>query len=354
MDGSDLKNIVFPLLEWYSAHKRSLPWRENKDPYRIWVSEIMLQQTRVDTVIPYFERFVSELPDAASLAVCPLPRLQKLWEGLGYYSRVRNMQQAAIQVMDEFGGELPRTRAQLLTLKGIGDYTAGAIASIAWQEPVPAVDGNVMRVIARLICYPQDILKASAKKEITAMLEKVIPPDRPGEFNQSLMELGALVCVPGHAPACGDCPLGSMCEANLQQRQDQYPLRLARTRQTVQHRTILLIQDGGRTALRKRPVHGLLAGLYEPVNLEGSLSAEQALDWTRQQGLAPLFIERLPDSRHLFSHLEWRMSAYRIRVASFETDPPGLIFADRQEAGGTYAIPSAFQAYRNYYKEVPS
>ena len=350
MEPERLGLIVDPLLAWYRQHKRVLPWRGQTDPYRIWVSEIMLQQTRVEAVIPYYERFLRELPDVRALAGCPLSRLNKLWEGLGYYSRVRNMQEAAVQILEKYGGAFPRSRKELLTLKGIGEYTAGAIASIAFQEPVSAVDGNVLRVIARLTGYRQNILDTSAKKEITAWTADIIPRQAPGEFNQAFMDLGAMICVPNAVPLCGSCPLEAWCTARRDELTDSIPLRLSKTRRKTEERTILLIQDGSRTALCRRPEKGLLAGMYEPVNLEGFLEAEQALDWVKDHGLVPLHVEKLPDSKHLFSHLEWRMTGYRIRVSSLESSGNReLLFADSGEVGRTYAIPSAFRAYRGYY-----
>ena len=209
----DLYKIVEPLLAWYEKNRRKLPWRENVSAYRVWVSEIMLQQTRVEAVKPYFARFIDALPDVSDLADCEEEKLLKLWEGLGYYNRVRNMQKAAKTVMEEYGGQLPDDYEKLLSLKGIGSYTAGAIASIAYGIPVPAVDGNVLRIITRLTQDESDIMKQSVKKRVEQALLEVMPQKRAGVFNQALMELGATVCVPNGAPLCEACPWKEFCLA---------------------------------------------------------------------------------------------------------------------------------------------
>lgn len=201
------ENIAEPLLKWYDKNKRILPWRDKDNAYYTWVSEIMLQQTRVEAVKPYFARFIQELPDVAALAAAPEERIVKLWEGLGYYSRVRNMQKAAIQVMEEYDGRIPEDFETLLSLKGIGRYTAGAIASIAYGKKVPAVDGNVLRVYTRLTENHEDIMKQSVRKAVENELTERMPKDRPGDFNQAMMELGAVVCVPNGTAKCEECPL---------------------------------------------------------------------------------------------------------------------------------------------------
>ena len=300
-----LNDIVIPLTQWYRQNKRSLPWRDRHNAYYTWVSEIMLQQTRVEAVKPYFQRFIEELPDVEALAECPEEKLLKLWEGLGYYNRVRNMQLAAQTVMQEYLGVLPASYEALLSLKGIGSYTAGAIASIAYNIPVPAVDGNVLRVITRITENDGDILKQSVKHKIEEQLKEIMPEESPGDFNQALMELG--------------------------------------------DRTILVIQDGEKTAIRRRPSRGLLAGLYEFPNVSGHLSKEETLEMIREMNLDPLYIEPLPDAKHIFSHIEWRMTAYRVRVSSLEdNNRANLLFVSRKQSDRQYAIPSAFSAYTRY------
>ena len=225
-----LENIAQPLLKWYDKNKRTLPWRDKNNAYYTWVSEIMLQQTRVEAVKPYFQRFIRELPDVASLAAAPEERIVKLWEGLGYYSRVRNMQKAAIRVMEEYNGKIPEDFETLLSLKGIGRYTAGAISSIAYGHKVPAVDGNVLRVYSRLTESREDIMKQSVRKSVEEQLKEIMPEDRPGDFNQAMMEIGAVVCVPNGKAKCEECPLGRFClarkhHAQIGKRQQHLGLR---------------------------------------------------------------------------------------------------------------------------------
>lgn len=347
-----LKDIVEPLTEWYRQNKRSLPWRDRHNAYYTWVSEIMLQQTRVEAVKPYFHRFIEELPDVAALAECPEEKLLKLWEGLGYYNRVRNMQYAAQTVMQEYDGVLPDSYESLLSLKGIGNYTAGAIASIAYDIPVPAVDGNVLRVITRITENDGDIMKQSVKHQIEKQLQEIMPKTAPGDFNQALMELGAVVCVPNGEPKCGECPVAFCCGAGMHGTAENFPVKTHKKDRKMEDRTILIIQDGEKTAIRKRPSKGLLAGLYEFPNARGHLSQNEVLELTREMGLEPLHIEALQEARHIFSHIEWRMTAYRIRVSSLEdNNQKNLFFVGRKQSDREYAIPSAFSAYTKYIKE---
>ena len=347
-----LIDIVKPLLEWYHRQKRILPWRDQKNAYYTWVSEIMLQQTRVEAVKPYFIRFVRELPDVEALAVCPEEKLLKLWEGLGYYSRVRNMQKAALQMMEEFGGKLPESYEELRKLKGIGSYTAGAIASIAYGIPVPAVDGNVLRVISRITESREDIMQQSVRSKMQQTLQQIIPREEPGDFNQALMELGAMVCVPNGAPDCEHCPVGQLCLARRHHSIGEIPVKKPKKARKTEERTVFVIQDGQRTMIRKRPEKGLLAGLYELPNVPGYLKREEALKYVESLRLEPLFIEPLEEARHIFSHIEWQMKAYRIRVSSLtdETDSD-MLFVDKRKSKERYAIPSAFGAYVKYMKE---
>ena len=347
-----LNEIVYPLLEWYEENKRNLPWRDKNNAYYTWVSEIMLQQTRVEAVKPYFERFITELPDVPALAACPEKKLMKLWEGLGYYNRVRNMQQAAVTVTEEYGGKLPESYEALLSLKGIGSYTAGAIASIAYGIAVPAVDGNVLRVISRITESREDIMKQSVRQRMERDIGEIIPSDRPGDFNQALMELGAVVCVPNGPARCGDCPVREFCLANLHDTVQELPVKTPKKARRIEERTVLVIQDGSRTAISKRPSRGLLAGLYELPNKEGHLSREEVLKTVREMRLEPLRIEQLEPAKHIFSHIEWRMIAYRVRVSSLEPyKGRKLIFVDKKQSDKQYAIPSAFSAYVGYMKE---
>ena len=347
-----LNEIVQPLTDWYRQNKRILPWRDQNNAYYTWVSEIMLQQTRVEAVKPYFQRFIGELPDVQALAECPEEKLMKLWEGLGYYNRVRNMQLAAQSVVSAYGGTLPASYEQLLGLKGIGNYTAGAIASIAYHIPVPAVDGNVLRVWSRITENRQDIMKQSVRRQVEMQFQEVMPKDSPGDFNQALMELGAVVCVPNGPAHCDICPVAEFCQAYKHGTVEVLPVKAPKKQRTLEDRTVLVIQDGERTAIRKRPKRGLLAGLYELPNLDGYLSQEEVLEVVKKMQLEPLYIEKLPDAKHIFSHIEWRMTGYRIRVASLDTDGElPFIFVGKKQSEKQYAIPSAFRAYVKYMKE---
>lgn len=349
-----LNEIVQPLISWYRQNKRILPWRDQKNAYYTWVSEIMLQQTRVEAVKPYFLRFIGELPDVKALAECPEEKLMKLWEGLGYYNRVRNMQTAAQNVVSEYSGILPASYDELLALKGIGSYTAGAIASIAYDIPVPAVDGNVLRVFSRITEDRQDIMKQSVRRQVEEKLLGIMPKDAPGDFNQALMELGAVVCVPNGPARCTECPVAAFCRAYHHGTVDELPVKAPKKKRTIENRTVLVIQDGERTAIHKRPQEGLLAGLYELPNVEGHLSMDEALQKVKEMNLEPLHIETLPEAKHIFSHIEWRMTGYRIRVSSLEErKESSFIFTEKKQSEKQYAIPSAFRAYIKYMKEKP-
>lgn len=346
-----IKQLVQPLLEWYPHHARVLPWREDPAPYRVWVSEIMLQQTRVEAVKPYFERFIQALPDIASLAACPEERLLKLWEGLGYYNRVRNMQAAANTVMQEYDGRLPADYEELQRLKGIGHYTAGAIASIAYGIPVPAVDGNVLRILMRVSEDDADIMKQSVKTETERLLQPVIPKEQAGMFTQAMMELGATICVPNGEPKCTECPWQPFCLACRHGSYGHLPHKGKARPRKIEEKTVLLIRDGEKVLLHRRPRRGLLAGMYEFPNLEGHLTREEVTRYVESMELLPLKVEPLEDARHIFSHIEWQMTGYMIRVAQLDDldgQKEGYVFAEAEVSEEKYAIPSAFARYTRY------
>lgn len=346
-ENQNLQELAMPLVEWYRGQKRDLPWRKHVTAYRVWVSEIMLQQTRVEAVKPYYARFLETFPGVEELANADEELLLKMWEGLGYYNRVRNMQKAAQQIVTQYAGEFPQDYEEIRGLTGIGNYTAGAIASFAFGIPKPAVDGNVLRVVSRLSASYEDIMKASVRKKVEEELEKVIPKDAASDFNQGLIELGAMVCVPNAAPKCELCPVAHLCKAHQKGVESELPIRSKTKARRIEDRTVLLFQDGEHIAIRKRPAKGLLAGLYEFPNLEGRLSEDEVLAYSREIGLAPLHIQRLADAKHIFSHVEWHMTAYRIRVDELEkscTEP--MIFVRPEEIENVYPIPSAFEAYR--------
>lgn len=347
-----LEKINEPLLSWFETHKRVLPWRENPTPYRVWVSEIMLQQTRVEAVKPYFERFTKELPDVRHLAECDEERLLKLWEGLGYYNRVRNMQIAAKTVMEEYQGKLPADYEKLLTLKGIGHYTAGAIASIAYGIPVPAVDGNVLRVITRITADDTDIMKQAFRTQMEQQLKESMPKEAASAYNQALMELGATVCVPNGEPDCDNCPVQNICMAKKEGSQMAYPVKSKAKQRRIEKKTVFVIRDGSRVILNKRPEKGLLAGLYEFPNVEGHLSEEEALEYVKEMGLLPMRIQELEEAKHIFSHIEWQMAGYVIKVAQLEEDDSGLLFLEAEDCIQNYPVPSAFERYKKYIRKL--
>lgn len=348
-----LDRIKEPLIAWYDRGRRVLPWREEPTPYHVWVSEIMLQQTRVEAVKPYYDRFMKHLPGIRELADAKEDTLLKLWEGLGYYNRVRNLNKAAVRIVEEYDGSMPEDYEELLKLPGIGSYTAGAIASIAYGRPVPAVDGNVLRVLARLRCDDRDIMQQSVRKQIEEELLQVMPKDRPGDFNQALMELGAMVCIPGGVPSCGRCPWEKICMAHQKGTEMQYPVKTGKKPRTIEKKTVLVLKDENRAALRKRPSKGLLAGMYEFPGMEGHLSEKEVLTWLKERGFSAIRIEPLPESRHIFTHKEWHMIGYAVRVDELErkdTDTD-FIFVERQEAKEKYPIPSAYKAYLSKFYE---
>ncbi len=344
------EQAVRALLEWYDSHQRDLPWRHTSDPYAIWISEIMLQQTRVDAVKPYYSRFLQSCPTVRDLAELPTERLMKLWEGLGYYSRARNLQKAARVVVEQYDGELPRTYAELLKLCGIGAYTAGAIASIAYGERVPAVDGNVLRVLSRVTGSYDDIAEQETKRAMAEALLPVIPP-RAGDFNQALIEIGATVCMPNGLPRCDACPLAFTCVACKRHLTDELPVKSAKKPRKIQEKTVLLIGDGEHTVLHRRPDSGLLAGLFEFPNTDGLLRQEQVADYVRTLGLEPVQVRELERAKHIFTHIEWQMVGYAVRISpEFDgfCEQSGMLLVEHRTLREEYAVPSAFSAYMKY------
>lgn len=334
------------LIAWYRKNKRELPWRNSKDPYRIWVSEIMLQQTRVEAVKPYYERFLQTLPTVQDLANAEEDVLLKLWEGLGYYNRVRNMQKAANQIVKEHGGTFPTTYEEIHKLQGIGNYTAGAISSFAYGIPKPAVDGNVLRVVTRLTADESDIMKQSTKNRIEEQLEEIIPQDAAGDFNQGLIELGAIVCVPNGSPKCKECPIADECLAKQKNCTDRIPVKAKAKERRIEQKTILVFRDNLELAIAKRKKKGLLAGLYELPNLEGHLTMDEVTAYSKEIGLMPVHIRPLEQAKHIFSHVEWHMIGYEIIVDELEeTNKKEFLFIEFDEIQKKYPIPTAFGAY---------
>ena len=349
LEPQGLRALSEPLVEWFRNHKRTLPWREDPSAYRVWVSEIMLQQTRVEAVRPFYARFMKELPTVEKLAEVEEEKLLKLWEGLGYYNRVRNMQKAARQIMEEFSGEFPRDYEQIRSLSGIGSYTAGAIASFAYGIPKPAVDGNVLRVLSRILASEDDIMKQSTKTKMEYMLESVIPKEAASDFNQGLIELGAIVCVPNGVAKCEECPVRHLCRARKLGKVMELPVKSKAKARKVEKRTIFVFQDGENVAIRKRPAKGLLAGMYEFPSRDGHLSEEEAIAFCREIGLAPLRIKPLGAAKHIFSHVEWNMIGYKIRVDELEKKcTEKMLFVHPEDIQENYPIPAAFEKYTNH------
>ena len=339
--------IAQPLLHWFLANHRVLPFRSDPTPYHVWVSEIMLQQTRVAAAVPYYERFVQELPDIPALAACEEERLLKLWEGLGYYSRVRNLQKAARIVCEQYGGQLPGDLAALKKLPGIGDYTAGAIASIGFGIPAPAVDGNVLRVFARLYNDEGDIMQPAVKAVTTQKVMAQQPAEAPGDFNQALMELGALVCTPGQ-PDCTACPLQALCLGHQSGNPARLPQKAPKKARKKCELTLCLAQDAaGRWLLQKRSGQGVLAGLWQPLVLaEEALDEKRALDAAQKLLPAAVLLKEKPlKAKHIFTHLEWHMTAYVMAVPC--TPPPeGCVWASPAQLEQEYTLPGAFKTLR--------
>ncbi len=338
-----LGEIPAPLLAWYGRSARVLPWRSDPQPYAVWVSEIMLQQTRVEAALPYFQRFLQALPTVKDLAEAPEEQLLKLWEGLGYYNRARNLQKAAQIIVERHGGNVPASAKELCSLPGIGRYTAGAIASIAFGQREPAVDGNVLRVLSRVLLSGADILKEKTKAEFARAISAVLPQDRPGDFNQALMELGATVCLPNGAPRCGACPLAAVCLANKTGRQAEFPQKAEKKARRVEARTVFVLFDrAGRVAVQKRPKTGLLAGLWELPGEDGALSLREAENALRAQGLQVQAIQSAGKAKHVFTHVEWKMEG----VAALVEGTLGTArFVTPKELEEEYCLPSAFAAY---------
>lgn len=332
------------LLEWYDHYARDLPWRRNSSPYRIWVSEMMLQQTRVDTVIPYYLRFLEAFPDMETLAEADEDRLLKIWQGLGYYSRVRNMKKAAAHVLEHYGGKLPEKVVELRRIPGIGPYTAGAVASIAYGHPEILMDGNVLRVMARVGGVDRDVRRGETQQEIQSQLEVLISRERPGDFNQAMMEIGAIRCLPNGDPLCGDCPLAAFCLAFKQGRTAEIPVKAPKKPRQIQERTILLLEHDGRLAVARRPSGGLLGGLWGFPMIEGKLGTEAGAAWLREAGYGVERTLALGEKKHLFTHLEWHMTGIFAEIGLLP-DSDANLWLSPEEIQRDCALPKAFLLY---------
>ena len=345
------------LLSWYGENKRDLPWRSKRpDPYHVWVSEIMLQQTRVEAVKDHYRRFIKAFPDVRALAGADTDAVLKYWEGLGYYSRAQNLKAGAGQVMEEYGGQIPNSAAELKKIKGIGEYTACAIASIAFGEKCAAIDGNLLRIFARLTAYKENIRTQKARQEAERYFLGQMPesglPGVYGDMNQALMDLGAEICVPVRqetGPDCGRCPLAGCCRAYGTGTERTLPVMPEKKSRRIQEMTVFVIRDNDRFVLRQRPAKGLLAGLYEFPNAEGFADRKEALRCIEELGFSPVRIMELPEAVHQFTHVEWQMKGYAVWVddlSSAKAADNGCFAATAGEISKKYSIPSAFGAYR--------
>lgn len=328
------------LLAWYGENARDLPWRRDREPYRILVSEIMLQQTRAEVVKNYYPRFLEALPTLGALARCGEGTLLKLWEGLGYYSRARNLQKAAQKIEFGLGGRFPDTYEGLRELPGVGPYTAGALASICFDLPVPAADGNVLRIMSRIAGFDAPIDLPAAKQSVTDALAAIYPESRRGDFTQSLMELGAVVCLPNGAPKCGACPAAELCFAKRNNAIARLPVKSRKQPRRVEDRTVLLLVCEGRIALRRREGEGLLGGLWELPNVPGALDAQAVLDLAAQWETEPLALTRRFSRAHVFTHIRWEMTCCAVECGARSHS---FVWADRGELEREYALPSAFR-----------
>ncbi len=335
------------LLNWYRSHSRALPWRISPTPYRVWISEIMLQQTRIEAVIPYFRRFMDRLPSVPDLAAVSDEELLKLWEGLGYYNRARNLKRAAVLLCDKFDGNLPADYEQLLSLPGVGEYTAGAIASIAFNIPVPAVDGNVMRVLSRLTGDETDVLSAEAKRHYRSVVIRYLSNDDPGRFNQAIMELGETICLPNAVPQCGQCPLLPWCVGYGADMTDRLPVRRKQKKRRIEERVVDIIVFSGdppRVLIRKRQEKGLLAGLWEFPNR--LVNEDDSLPFVSGSGTD------LPVCKHIFTHVEWHMTGKLYLCALPSRLPKGTKAVTLSELSEQFPLPSAFHSYTALLPEL--
>lgn len=336
------KQLPERLIPWYKENARDLPWRKDKEPYHIWISEIMLQQTRVEAVKNYYRRFLKAFPDIASLARAKEDRLMKMWEGLGYYNRARNLQKSAVILMEEYNGIFPSEYSEIRKLPGIGEYTAGAIASNCFDEPVAAVDGNVLRVISRLTESYDDILRASVKRKVKEELEKIYPKTGCGDFTQSLMELGATVCMPAGKPECSICPVGDLCIAHKKGTEMELPVKKKKKERKVEERTVFILRCRDRVALTRRQNSGLLAGMWEFPNVLGKQTAEEAVAVAEAWGCRPQGLEREIERSHIFSHIQWEMTGYYITC---QREAQEFVWVSEKELYGEKALPTAFRKF---------
>ncbi len=337
-----MKRIRKPIINWYQENKRDLPWRKEKNPYYIWLSEIMLQQTRIEAVKQYYERFLEEIPDIQTLAKIDEEKLLKLWEGLGYYNRARNLKKAALILQEKYEGKMPKTYEELIKLPGIGEYTAGAISSIAYDEKRTAVDGNVLRVLSRIVGSKKDVLESKTKKEFTEKLQKIMPRQA-GDFNEGLMELGEVICLPNGEPLCEKCPVQDICIAKKKKLTNSIPVRVTKVKKRQEEKTVFLLEYQSRIAIRKRKETGLLANMYEFPSIDKKILPKEIKKELKKWGLEVCKIEKIRGHHHIFSHIEWHMVGYKVQVDTMNQEFNWVL---KQEVMEKYPIPGAFIPFR--------
>ncbi len=347
MEYNSLGAVVEPLCLWYEENKRSMPWRDNPAPYHVWISEIMLQQTRIEAAKGYYERFLKRLPTIESLADVSEEELLKLWEGLGYYNRARNLHKAAKILVEKYEGNLPADYGLLLELPGVGSYTAGAIASIAYGITAPAVDGNVLRVLMRFMNCRDDISKMSVRKKMERSLLKVIPKEYPGKFNQALMELGEVICIPNGTPACAKCPLTKDCLAKREGTQMELPVKPEKKARRIEKKTVLIIERGNEVGIVQRPREGLLAGMWEFPSLDGYLTLGQIKKYFEESGAEFDAVRKGVTGKHVFSHVEWHMKGFCVILKEKCDNLPiqHIVWAKKEELENRYAVPVAYHVF---------
>ncbi len=341
-----LSSLPAALLPWYAKARRELPWRADTEPYHIWLSEVMLQQTRVEAVKGYYARFLTALPTIHALAAADDALLLKLWEGLGYYSRARNLKKAAQVITQKHGGEFPRDYKEILALPGIGEYTAGAISSIAFGQPRAAVDGNVLRVVSRLTADHTPIDLPACKKQVQQSLEAIYPAEA-GDFTQAIMELGATVCGPNRQPDCENCPCRGFCLGYARGIAWSLPVRLPKRDRKIEEKTVFILHCDGCYALQKRPEKGLLAGLWQFPEMSGKLEVSQALERLSEMGVKVREVCRLVEKNHIFTHIQWEMQGLYLEVSN---RPEAFVWMRAEEIRREAALPTA---YRQFWEEVP-
>ena len=341
MEQDRFSQLPGALLPWYQQNRRDLPWRQDRQPYHVWLSEIMLQQTRVEAVKGYYARFLAVLPTIAALAKCDDEVLHKLWEGLGYYSRVRNLKKCAVTLMEHYGGVFPHNYEEVLKLPGIGPYTAGAICSICFDAPTPAVDGNVLRVITRLTGDDTPIDSAAFQTRVRQKLTEIYPAQA-GDFTQALMELGATVCGPNRRPDCENCPCRYFCKATAEDNPEKYPVKAPKKSRRAEKLTLFILSCDGKYALEKRPSKGLLAGLWQFPNTLGHLSVPDTITHLETLGFSIREVKRQIQRSHIFTHIQWDMQGIYLEVAQ---PIAGFTWLTTEEIDKAAALPTAFRQF---------